>query len=44
VAVPAFLTSPTVPAGAVSVSAPAYRMPLARLIEDGTAIKKAVAR
>ena len=39
-AVPAFLTSPTVPAGAVSVSAPAYRTPLARLIEDVTAIKK----
>jgi DNA-binding IclR family transcriptional regulator len=44
VAVPAFLTSPTVPAGAVSVSAPAYRTPLARLIEDVAAIKDAVAR
>ena len=31
VAVPAFLTSPTVPSGAISVSALAYRTPLASL-------------
>lgn len=41
-AVPAFLTSPTHPAGAVSVSAPAYRTPLSRLIDDVTAIQEAV--
>jgi DNA-binding IclR family transcriptional regulator len=44
VAVPAFLMSPTVPTGAVSVSAPAYRTPLARLIDDVDAIREAVAR
>lgn len=44
VAVPAFLTSPTVPSGAVSVSAPAYRTPLARLVEDVAAIRELVAR
>ena len=32
-AVPAFLFSPSVPTGAVSVSAPAYRTPLSRLVE-----------
>ena len=34
VAVPAFLTSPSVPSGAVSVSAPAYRTPLHRLMAE----------
>jgi DNA-binding IclR family transcriptional regulator len=33
-AVPAFLTSPTHPSGAVSVSALTYRTPLQRLIDD----------
>ena len=33
VALPAFLTSPTVPSGAVSISAVAYRTPLPALIE-----------
>jgi IclR family transcriptional regulator, acetate operon repressor len=42
VAVPAFLTSPSVPSGAVSVSAPAYRTPLARLVEEVAAIRAAV--
>ncbi len=41
-AVPAFLTSPTVPSGAVSVSAPAYRTPLATLIAEVEAIRAAV--
>jgi DNA-binding IclR family transcriptional regulator len=44
VAVPVFLTSPTVSSGAVSVSAPAYRPPLARLVEDVAAIRDLVAR
>jgi DNA-binding IclR family transcriptional regulator len=44
VAVPAFLTSPTVPSGAVSVSAPAYRTPLARLVENVAAIRELVVR
>jgi IclR family acetate operon transcriptional repressor len=39
VAVPAFLTSPSVPAGAVSVSAPAYRTPLSRLINEVATIR-----
>jgi len=42
VAVPAFLTSPTAPSGAVSLSAPAYRTPLARLVEEVAAIRAAV--
>jgi IclR family acetate operon transcriptional repressor len=42
VAVPAFLASPTVPAGAVSVSAPAYRTPLDRLTGDVTTIRDLV--
>jgi DNA-binding IclR family transcriptional regulator len=42
-AVPAFLLSPSVPTGAVSVSAPAYRTPLARLIDDVDAIRAMVA-
>ena len=33
-AVPAFLTSATVPSGAISISALAYRTPLARLVDD----------
>ena len=42
VAVPAFLGSPSVPTGAVSVSAPAYRTPLARLVADVDAIRDLV--
>jgi len=38
VAVPAYLTSPTVPSGAVSVSALAYRTPLPKLVDDVPAI------
>ncbi|MEV0146960.1 MULTISPECIES: IclR family transcriptional regulator [unclassified Nonomuraea] len=38
VAVPAYLTSPTVPSGAVSVSGLAYRTPLRRLVDDLPAI------
>jgi DNA-binding IclR family transcriptional regulator len=41
-AVPAFLLSPSVPAGAVSVSAPAYRTPLSHLVGDVDAIRAAV--
>lgn len=33
-ALPAFLTSPTTPSGAISVSALAYRTPLATLVDD----------
>jgi IclR family acetate operon transcriptional repressor len=44
VAVPAYLTSPTRPSGAVSVSAPAYRTPLARLVEDAATLRALVAR
>jgi IclR family acetate operon transcriptional repressor len=43
VAVPAFLTSPTAPSGAVSVSAPAYRTPLATLVRSVAAIRAVVA-
>ena len=42
VAVPAFLTSPTRPSGAVSVAAPAYRTPLHRLVEHAAAIRARV--
>jgi DNA-binding IclR family transcriptional regulator len=42
-AVPAFLTSPTSPSGAVSVSAPAYRTPLTRLTAQVDTIRAAVA-
>jgi DNA-binding IclR family transcriptional regulator len=42
VAVPAFLTSPTVPTGAVSVSAPAYRTPLSSLVGDVATIRELV--
>jgi IclR family transcriptional regulator, acetate operon repressor len=44
VAVPAFLASPTVPAGAVSVSAPAYRSPLSRLVTEVSTIRAIVDR
>ena len=33
-AVPVFLSSPTVPSGAISISALTYRTPLARLVDD----------
>ncbi|GIH06994.1 hypothetical protein Rhe02_50610 [Rhizocola hellebori] len=42
-AVPAFLTSPTMPSGAVSVSAPAYRTPLTQLVAGVDLIRAAVA-
>jgi IclR family acetate operon transcriptional repressor len=42
-AVPAFLTSPTVPSGAISVSGLAYRTPLETLIDDVPAILAIVA-
>jgi IclR family transcriptional regulator, acetate operon repressor len=42
VAVPAFLGSPTVPTGAVSVSAAAYRTPLSRLVDDVATIRELV--
>ncbi|MFF0869696.1 IclR family transcriptional regulator [Nonomuraea sp. NPDC003560] len=44
VAVPAYLTSPTVPSGAVSISGLAYRTPLSVLVEDVPAIRAVVAR
>jgi len=34
IAIPAFLTSPSTPSGAISVSALAYRTPLARMLAD----------
>ncbi|MGX7671179.1 IclR family transcriptional regulator [Plantactinospora sp. DSM 117369] len=43
VAVPAYLGSPTVPSGAVSVSALAYRTPLDKLVDDVAAIRAIVA-
>ena len=43
IAVPVFLSSPHHPSGAVSVSAPAYRTPLASLIGDVRAIRARVA-
>jgi DNA-binding IclR family transcriptional regulator len=42
-AVAAYLTSPTVPSGAVSISCLAYRTPLSRLVGDLAAIKRIVA-
>jgi DNA-binding IclR family transcriptional regulator len=42
VAVPAFLGSPTVPSGAVSVSAPAYRTALSRLVNEVATIRELV--
>jgi DNA-binding IclR family transcriptional regulator len=44
VAVPAFLTSPSRPSGAVSVSAPSSRTPLPVLLEQLPAIRATVAR
>lgn len=41
-AVPAYLTSPSVPSGAVSISCLAYRTPLARLVDDLPAIRAIV--
>jgi DNA-binding IclR family transcriptional regulator len=41
-AVPAFLTSPASPSGAVSVSAVAFRMPLERLIAEAATIRSIV--
>lgn len=43
VALPVFLSSPTVPSGAVSISALAYRTPLSRLIADVPAIRRIIA-
>lgn len=42
-ALPAFLMSPTVPSGAISVSALAYRTPLSALIDDLPGIRRIVA-
>ncbi|GAA3442663.1 IclR family transcriptional regulator [Planomonospora venezuelensis] len=42
VAVPAYLTSPTVPSGAISVSGLAYRTPLRKLVNDLPAIRAIV--
>ncbi|MEW9552838.1 IclR family transcriptional regulator [Nonomuraea sp. NPDC050783] len=42
-AVPAYLTSPTTPSGAISVSGLAYRTPLRSLIDDLPAIRAIVA-
>ncbi|MFC7107640.1 IclR family transcriptional regulator C-terminal domain-containing protein [Nonomuraea rubra] len=39
VAVAAYLTSPTVPSGAISVSGLAYRTPLRKLVDDVPAIR-----
>jgi DNA-binding IclR family transcriptional regulator len=39
IALPVFLTSPTVPSGAISISAMAYRTPLTALIDDLPAIR-----
>lgn len=44
VAVPAYLTSPTVPSGAVSISALAFRTPLHVLVDSLPAIRRVVAR
>jgi DNA-binding IclR family transcriptional regulator len=42
-AVPVFLTSPSVPSGAVSISAPTYRTPSSRLVAEADAIRARVA-
>jgi IclR family acetate operon transcriptional repressor len=42
-AIPAFLTSPTVPSGAISVSALAYRTPVGKLVDELDAIRSIVA-
>ena len=39
-AVPAYLNSPTIPSGAISISALAHRTPLQTLIDDLPAITK----
>jgi len=41
-AVPVFMNSPTVPSGAISISAMAYRTPLQRLVEELPAIRRVV--
>ncbi len=43
-AVPVFLSSRTVPSGAISISALTYRTPLARLVDDVPAIRSIVER
>ncbi|MEU4240048.1 IclR family transcriptional regulator [Actinoplanes sp. NPDC026619] len=42
-AVPAYLTSPTVPSGAISISGLAYRTPIEKLVADVPAIRAIVA-
>ncbi|MFF5288523.1 IclR family transcriptional regulator [Paractinoplanes globisporus] len=42
-AVPAFLTSPSVPSGAISISGLAYRTPIQTLVDDLPAIRSIVA-
>jgi DNA-binding IclR family transcriptional regulator len=42
-AVPAYLTSPSVPSGAISISGLAYRTPLETLVNDLPAIRSIVA-
>jgi DNA-binding IclR family transcriptional regulator len=42
-AVPAYLTSPSTPSGAISISCVAYRTPLSRLVDDLPAIRAIVA-
>lgn len=42
VALPAYLTSPSIPSGAISISALAYRMPLQKLIDDIPAIRAVI--
>jgi IclR family acetate operon transcriptional repressor len=42
-AVPAYLTSPSVPSGAISISGLAYRTPLRTLVDDLPAIRSMVA-
>ena len=41
-AVPVFMNSPTMPSGAISISAMAYRTPLQRLVEELPAIRRVV--
>ncbi|MET0929234.1 MAG: IclR family transcriptional regulator [Aeromicrobium sp.] len=41
-AVPAFLTGPTTPSGAISVSALAYRTPLSTLVDDIATIRRII--
>jgi DNA-binding IclR family transcriptional regulator len=42
-AVPAYLTSPTVPSGAISISSVAYRTPLSTLVDELPTIRRIVA-